>query len=291
MKALVTGAGGLLGGHCVRELRARGAQVIAMDRAALDVANEEAVREALFAHRPDCVLHLAAWTAVDDAEDLGNIPAVRAVNEMGTSYVARACREIGAKLLYTSTDYVFDGSGDKPWSPDDPADRPLNVYGASKRAGERAVIEQWERSFIVRIAWLYGAGGRHFVDAMLALGKTRAEVSVVDDQFGTPTYAPDLARLLCEMLAGERYGIYHAANAGGFVSRYEFAREIFRLANLPVRVLPVSSDAFPAKAARPNNGRLDLSKLAASGFAPLPHWRDALARYLQSIGMREHGRH
>ena len=230
--------------------------------------------------KADAVIHCAAYTAVDAAED--HVDLCRRINGEGTRNVALACRETGAKLMYISTDYVFDGTGTRPWEPDDER-HPLNVYGQTKYEGELAVEELTEKFFIVRIAWVFGVAGKNFIKTMLRLGEERGAVSVVDDQVGSPTYTYDLARLLVDMIQTDRYGRYHATNEG-LCSWYEFAKEIFRQAGMDqVQVTPVTSDQFPAKATRPSNSRMSKEKLQENGFTPLPTWQDALGRFLKEI--------
>jgi len=287
MKVFVTGAAGQLGHDVVRELAARGHEAVGSDREAgipLDITDREAVRAVLSAVRPEAVIHCAAWTAVDAAEAPENRERVHAVNGLGPRYIAEACRELGCKMLHISTDYVFDGRGTAPWTPDCTDYGPLSVYGQSKLEGEQAVAELLQRYFIVRIAWAFGPNGANFVRTMLRLAQTHDTLRVVCDQIGTPTYTPDLARLLADMVETNRYGIYHATNEGGYISWYDFACEIFRQAGKNVRVLPVTSAEYgQSQAARPMNSRLDKSKLPQNGFAPLPDWRDALGRYLNIL--------
>lgn len=292
MKILVTGANGMLGRDVMDEITRRGHQGVGADLKStaalpclpLDITNERAVERALASVAPDAVVHCASWTAVDLAEDPDNAPRARAVNADGTAHIAKACGARDIKLLYLSTDYVFDGGGDAPWQPDGAAYHPLSVYGESKLAGENAVRAYARKGFVVRTAWMFGQGGGNFVSTMLRLGKTRDAVRVVNDQIGAPTYSRDLARLLADMIESERYGNYHATNEGGYISWYDFAREIFRQSGLRVRVEPVSTAAYGAsKAARPLNSRLDTRKLAQAGFAPLPAWQDALRRYLAAL--------
>ncbi len=281
MKVFVTGAKGQLGSDVMEELRARGHGAVGIDVEDLDITDEAAVNHKIKEETPDAVIHCAAWTAVDAAQD--NEERCRQVNALGTAYVAKACLEVGAKMLYLSTDYVFDGKGERPWEPDDSVTKPLNIYGQTKYEGELAVQEYLDRYFIVRIAWVFGPNGKNFVRTMLNLAKTHDKLTVVDDQFGTPTYTPDLAVLLVDMIESEAYGIYHATNEGGFISWYEFAREIFAQAKLPVEVKPVSSAQYGAKAVRPENSRLSKDKLEKCGFVRLPDWRDALRRYLEKM--------
>ena len=282
MKILVTGATGQLGRDLMRELAARGHQGIGVGSAEMDITDAAACARMIGNTAPEAVIHCAAWTAVDAAEE--SAEACRKVNAVGTENVARACRAVGCKLMYISTDYVFDGQGEHPWKPEDTA-APISVYGQTKWEGEQAVRAQVDRHFIVRIAWTFGVGGSNFVKTMLGLAHTRDRITVVNDQIGTPTYTADLARLLTDMIETERYGTYHATNEGGYISWYDFACEIFRQAGVKnVHVVPVASSEYPAaKAKRPFNSRLDRSKLTQSGFVPLPPWQDALARYLQAL--------
>lgn len=295
---LATGTGGQLGFDVVAELHRRGLEVIATDilpEAAglpedvqylpLDITDPAAVEQAMTQLRPDAVIHCAAWTAVDAAEDTENREKVFAINADGTRNLAAACKENGAKMLYISTDYVFDGQGTEPWQPDCDAYAPLNVYGQSKLEGELAVREILERYFIVRIAWVFGKNGKNFVKTMLRVGKSHDSVRVVNDQIGTPTYTPDLAELLVDMIQTDKYGVYHATNEGGFISWYDFTCEIYRQAGLSTQVLPVTTEEYGlSKAKRPFNSRLDKSKLTEQGFRRLPDWKDALHRYLSDIG-------
>ena len=292
MKVFVTGVSGQLGHDVMQELISRDIEAVGSDIApaqggayvSLDITDGAAVRETLRAQRPDAVIHCAAWTAVDAAEDEDKRELVQAVNAEGTRHIAQACRELGCKLMYISTDYVFDGQGETPWQPDCTDYAPLNVYGRTKLEGEQAVCELLERYFIVRIAWVFGLNGQNFVRTMLRLGQTHDTLRVVRDQIGTPTYTPDLARLLVDMIQTERYGRYHATNEGGYISWYDFAREIFRQAGMNVNVLPVTTAEYGvSKARRPFNSRLDKRKLVENGFAPLPDWRDALSRYLAAL--------
>ena len=233
---------------------------------------------------PDVIIHCAAWTAVDAAEDEENRPKVHAINAEGTRNIAEAARAADAKMIYISTDYVFDGQGERPWQPDDKNYAPLNVYGQSKLEGELAVSSVLTRYFIVRIAWVFGVNGKNFIKTMLNVGKSHDTVRVVNDQIGTPTYTYDLARLLVDMAETERYGYYHATNEGGYISWYDFTCEIYRQAGMNTRVVPVTTAEYGlSKAARPFNSRLDKSKLREAGFTPLPDWKDALARYLEIL--------
>lgn len=289
MKVFVTGVSGQLGHDVMLALKARGHTAIGSDvlppcDVPLDITDAAAVQKALSEIAPDAVIHCAAWTAVDAAEAEENREKVFAINGEGTENVAAACKAIGAKLLYISTDYVFDGTGERPWQPDDKNYAPLNVYGASKLAGEQAVAKLAERYFIVRIAWVFGENGKNFVKTMLSVGRTHDTVRVVSDQIGTPTYTVDLARLLVDIIETEKYGYYHATNEGGYISWYEFTKEIYRQAGLQTEVIPVTTAEYGASiAARPKNSRLDKRKLAESGFAPLPDWRDALGRFLKEM--------
>ena len=261
-----------------------GSAVCAMPYEQLDITDAEAVRESLLHAQPDAVIHCAAWTAVDAAEETENRDKVRAINAGGTRHIAQICRELGCKLMYISTDYVFDGQGQDPWQPDCKDFAPLNVYGQTKLEGELAVRELLEKYFIVRIAWVFGLSGKNFIRTMLRLGQTHPTLRVVNDQVGTPTYTLDLARLLVDMIETDKYGTYHATNEGGYISWYDFACEIFRQAGLPVTVQPVTTAEYGlSTAARPFNSRLDKAKLVENGFVPLPDWRDALKRYLKEI--------
>lgn len=279
MKVLVTGAKGQLGTDLMNELEKRGIEGIGVDVQEMDITDAKACRSVIKASGADAVIHCAAYTAVDAAED--NIELCRRINGDGTRNVAQACKEADVKLMYISTDYVFDGQGTRPWEPDDER-HPLNVYGQTKYEGELAVEELSDKYFIVRIAWVFGVAGKNFIKTMLRLGKERGAVSVVDDQIGSPTYTYDLARLLVDMIQTDKYGRYHATNEG-LCSWYEFAKEIFRQAGMDVPVTPVSSDAFPAKATRPSNSRLNKEKLSENGFERLPAWQDALGRFLKEI--------
>ena len=276
MKVLVTGAKGQLGTDLMNELEKRGIESIGVDVQEMDITDKEACMRVISESKADAVIHCAAYTAVDAAED--NVDLCRKINGEGTRNVALACQATGAKLMYISTDYVFDGQGTRPWEPDD-SRSPLNVYGQTKYEGELAVEELVEKFFTVRIAWVFGVAGKNFIKTMLRLGKERGAVSVVDDQVGSPTYTYDLARLLVDMIQTDYYGRYHATNEG-FCSWYEFACEIFRQAGMDeVKVTPVSSDQFPVKAVRPANSRMSKAKLEENGFEPLPTWQDALGRF------------
>lgn len=280
MKVLVTGVKGQLGYDVVNELTKRGHESVGVDIDEMDITDGEACRRVITEAAPDAVIHCAAYTAVDAAED--NEDLCRRVNADGTRNIALVCRDLDIKMMYISTDYVFNGQGTRPWEPDDARD-PLNVYGVTKCEGEMAVEELVKKFFIVRIAWVFGVNGKNFIKTMLRLGQERGAVSVVDDQIGSPTYTYDLARLLVDMTESEHYGRYHATNEG-LCSWYEFACEIFKQAGMTdVKVTPVDSSQFPAKAKRPMNSRMDKSKLAANGFTPLPAWQDALSRYLKEI--------
>lgn len=280
MKVLVTGAKGQLGTDLMNELEKRGIESIGVDVQEMDITDKEACMRVISESKADAVIHCAAYTAVDAAED--NVDLCRKINGEGTRNVALACQATGAKLMYISTDYVFDGQGTRPWEPDD-SRSPLNVYGQTKYEGELAVEELVEKFFTVRIAWVFGVAGKNFIKTMLRLGKERGAVSVVDDQVGSPTYTYDLARLLVDMIQTDYYGRYHATNEG-FCSWYEFACEIFRQAGMDeVKVTPVSSDQFPIKAVRPANSRMSKAKLEENGFEPLPTWQDALGRFLKEI--------
>ena len=294
MKVFVTGVGGQLGHDVMQELKSRGHEMIGSDILEqvdngmpyypLDITDAGAVSNTLKQLRPDAVIHCAAWTAVDLAEDEGNWVKVRTINAVGTANIADACKELGCKMMYISTDYVFDGQGNTPWQPDCKDYAPLNVYGQTKLEGELAVASALEKFFIVRIAWVFGKNGNNFIKTMLNIGKKFDTLRVVSDQIGTPTYTFDLARLLVDMIETDRYGYYHATNEGGYISWYDFACEIFRQAGYDTKVTPVTTAEYGlSKAARPFNSRLDKSKLAENGFTPLPHWQDALSRYLKEL--------
>ena len=302
MKILVTGVAGQLGHDVMNELAARGHEGVGSDLAPaysgiadgsavtkaayvpMDITNAAQVREVISAVHPDAVIHCAAWTAVDAAEDADKQAKVQAINVQGTENIAAVCRELDCKMMYISTDYVFNGQGETPWDPDCKDYQPLNVYGQSKLGGELAVSGALEKYFIVRIAWVFGLNGSNFIKTMLKLSETHDTLRVVCDQIGTPTYTYDLARLLVDMIESEKYGYYHATNEGGYISWYDFACEIFRQAGRATKVQPVTTAEYGvSKAARPFNSRLDKSKLAANGFTPLPDWKDALARYLKEI--------
>ena len=295
MKVLVTGAKGQLGTDLMNELAKRGIEGIGVDVQEMDITDAEACRRVIKNSGADAVIHCAAYTAVDAAED--NADLFRRINGEGTRNVAQACKEADTKLMYISTDYVFDGQGTRPWEPDDER-HPLNVYGQTKYEGELAVEELSDKYFIVRIAWVFGVAGKNFIKTMLRLGKERGAVSVVDDQIGSPTYTYDLARLLVDMIETDKYGYYHVTNEGGYISWYDFATEIFRQAyeimgeeeysKEHLTVAPVTTAEYGiSKAARPFNSRLDKSKLTANGFALLPTWQDALNRYLKDLKTQE----
>ena len=302
MKVFVTGVGGQLGHDVMNELAKRGHEGIGSDIAPaysgvqdgtavtempylqMDITDQAAVAQTIAAVKPDAVIHCAAWTAVDPAEDDDKRDKVRAINAGGTANIADVCKALDCKLMYISTDYVFDGQGTEPWQPDCKDYQPLNVYGQTKLEGELAVANTLEKYFIVRIAWVFGKNGKNFIKTMLNLGRKYDTVRVVNDQIGTPTYTFDLARLLVDMVETEKYGYYHATNEGGFISWYDFACEIFRQAGYPTKVIPVTTEEYGlSKAARPFNSRLDKSKLVENGFEPLPTWQDALHRYLKEI--------
>lgn len=302
MKVFVTGVGGQLGHDVMNELYKRGYEGVGSDIApeysgvsdgsavctmpyvALDITDKEAVKKTITQVQPDVVVHCAAWTAVDLAEDEDKVAKVRAINAAGTQNIASACKEIDCKMVYISTDYVFDGQGEKPWKPDCKDYAPLNVYGQTKLEGELAVANTLEKYFIVRIAWVFGLNGKNFIKTMLNVGKKYDTVRVVNDQIGTPTYTLDLSRLLVDMIETEKYGYYHATNEGGYISWYDFTCEIFRQAGYTTRIIPVTTVEYGlSKAARPFNSRLEKSKLVEMGFEPLPTWQDALARYLKEI--------
>ncbi len=279
MRILVTGVKGQLGFDVVNELEKRGHTAIGVDVEEMDITDAAAVEKGMKAQELDAVIHCAAYTAVEAAED--NREICMRVNADGTRNIARVCKELGLKMVYISTDYVFDGKGERPWEPDD-ARSPLNVYGESKYEGELAVEEYLDKYFIVRIAWVFGVNGKNFIKTMLKLAENHKELNVVNDQTGSPTYTYDLAVLLVDMVETEKYGRYHATNEG-LCTWYEFAQEIFRQAGVDVKVNPVASEEFPAKAERPHNSRMDKSKLTENGFALLPTWQDALKRYLEVI--------
>ncbi len=302
MKIFVTGVCGQLGHDVMNELNGRGYEGIGSDIAPeysgamdgtpvttmpyiqMDITDKEAVTETIRKVQPDVVVHCAAWTAVDMAEDDENVAKVRAINATGTENIALICKELDCKMVYISTDYVFDGQGTAPWDPDCKDYKPLNVYGQTKLEGELAVSGNLDKYFIVRIAWVFGVSGKNFIKTMLNVGKKYDTVRVVNDQIGTPTYTYDLARLLVDMLETEKYGYYHATNEGGYISWYDFTCEIFRQAGYTTKVVPVTTEEYGlSKAARPFNSRLEKKKLVEAGFTPLPTWQDALKRYLEII--------
>lgn len=277
MKVFVTGVKGQLGYDVVNELEKRGHTAVGVDIEELDITDAAAVDKMITEAAPEAVIHCAAWTAVDAAED--NEEKCRQVNVNGTENIAKICKKLNCKMMYISTDYIFDGKGIRPWEPDDPVTTPLNVYGQTKYEGELAVRNNVEKFFIVRIAWVFGKG-KNFIKTMLNLGKTHDHLTVVNDQYGTPTYTYDLARLLVDMIETDKYGNYHATNEGGYITWYDFACEIFRQVGMDVDVEPVSSAQYAAKAKRPENSRMNKQKLVDNGFELLPDWKDALRRYL-----------
>lgn len=304
MKVFVTGVGGQLGHDVMNELHKRGYEGVGSDLApvysgiadgsavttmpyvSLDITDRDAVARVISELHPDAVIHCAGWTAVDAAEDEDKQALVRRINVDGTQYIADACKKENCKMLYLSTDYVFDGQGETPWQPDCKDYDPLNVYGQSKLDGELAVCNTLEKYFIVRIAWVFGLNGKNFVKTMVELSKKYDTLRVVCDQVGTPTYTFDLSRLLVDMVETEKYGYYHATNEGGYISWYDFACEIFRQAGRNTKVIPVTTEEYGlSKAARPFNSRLDKSKLVENGFTPLPVWQDALRRYLKEANL------
>ena len=279
MKVLVTGTKGQLGYDVVNELEKRGHTAVAVDIEEMDITDAVSVERVITEAEVEAVIHCAAYTAVDAAED--NVEICRRVNAEGTKNIAKVCKKLDLKMIYISTDYVFDGEGERPWEPDDER-HPLNVYGQTKYEGELAVEKYLDKYFIVRIAWVFGVNGKNFIKTMLKLSETHEELNVVDDQVGSPTYTYDLAVLLVDMVESDKYGRYHATNEG-LCTWYEFAKEIFRQAGVEVKVNPVTSDMFPAKAKRPKNSRMSKEKLDANGFHRLPTWQDALERYLSEI--------
>ena len=302
MKVLVTGVAGQLGHDVMNELAKRGYEgigsdiaesyngiqdgtpVVSMPYVQMDITDKASVEKVLTEVNADAVIHCAAWTAVDLAEDEDKKDKVHAVNAEGTKNIAEVCKKLDSKMVYTSTDYVFNGQGEEPWQPDCKDYQPLNVYGQSKLDGELAVSEMLDKYFIVRIAWVFGKNGNNFIKTMLKVGKNHDKLRVVNDQIGTPTYTFDLARLLVDMIETDKYGYYHATNEGGYISWYDFTREIYRQAGYTTKVLPVTTAEYGlSKAARPFNSRLDKSKLVENGFTPLPTWQDALSRYLKEI--------
>lgn len=284
MKVLVTGAKGQLGYDVVNELQKRGHEAVGMDIEEMDITDSRTVEKVISNQNPDGVIHCAAWTAVDLAEDNDKREKVRAINTDGTKYIADVCKKLDCKMLYISTDYVFNGQGTAPWKPDCKDYAPLSVYGQTKLDGEIAVAGTLDKFFIVRIAWVFGLNGNNFVKTMLNVGKKHKKVCVVNDQIGTPTYTPDLARLLVDMIETDKYGYYHATNEGGYISWYDFACEIYKQAGYSIEVVPVTTEQYGlSKAARPFNSRLDKSKLSEKDFARLPTWQDALSRYLKML--------
>ena len=296
MKVFVTGVGGQLGHDTVLQLQKKGHDAVGSDiqdsnelaipYVQLDITDKEAVAETIKRIHPDAIIHCAAWTAVDAAEDEENKAKVDAINHLGTQYIAEAAKAVDAKMVYISTDYVFDGQGDRPWQPGDKCYAPLNVYGQSKLDGELAVSQTLKKYFIVRIAWVFGLNGKNFIKTMINVGKTHDTVRVVNDQIGTPTYTYDLARLLVDMIETEKYGYYHATNEGGYISWYDFCCEFYRQYGLETKVIPVTTAEYGlSKATRPFNSRLDKRKLVEMGFTPLPDWKDAVKRYLEEANL------
>ena len=284
MRVLVTGAKGQLGSDVVNELNSRKYETIGVDIEEMDITDPESVNKVVVKANPDVVIHCAAWTAVDAAEDRDNISIVRSVNVEGNKNIANVCKKLDCKMIYISTDYVFSGRGTDPWKPDCRNYAPLNVYGQTKLEGELAVADALDKYFIVRIAWVFGVNGSNFIKTMLNIGKKYDTVRVVNDQIGTPTYTYDLARLIADMAESENYGYYHATNEGGYISWYDFACEIFKQAGYNTNVVPVTTEEYGiSKAKRPFNSRLDKSKLLENGFEPLPTWQNALKRYLKEI--------
>ena len=302
MKVLVTGVAGQLGHDVMNELAKRGytgvgsdiapeysgvddnTAVVNMEYVQMDITDEKAVDEIITRVNPDVIVHCAAWTAVDMAEDDDKVEKVRAVNAGGTRNIAKTAKKLDCKMVYISTDYVFDGQGEKPWEPDCKDYKPLNVYGQTKLEGELAVSELLDKYFIVRIAWVFGVNGKNFIKTMINVGKTHDTVRVVNDQIGTPTYTLDLSVLLVDMIETDKYGYYHATNEGGYISWYDFTLEIYKQAGLDTKVIPVTTKEYGlSKAARPFNSRLDKSKLVKNGFTPLPTWQDATRRYVELL--------
>lgn len=304
MKVFVTGVCGQLGHDVMNELSKRGYEGVGTDIApeyagvqdgtavtkapyvSLDITDKQAVTKIITDIHPDVIVHCAAWTAVDMAEDDDKVEKVRAINAGGTQNIADVAKAIDAKMVYISTDYVFDGQGTDPWTPDCKDYKPMNVYGQTKLEGELAVANTLSKYFIVRIAWVFGKNGKNFIKTMLKVGKTHDEVRVVNDQIGTPTYTFDLARLLVDMIETDKYGYYHATNEGGYISWYDFTKEIYKDAGYTTKVIPVTTEEYGlSKAARPFNSRLDKSKLTENGFKPLPSWQDAVKRYIDELDM------
>lgn len=281
MKILVTGYKGQLGYDVVNEATSRGIEAIGVDIDEMDITNQEQVNTVIKSGNYDAVVHCAAWTAVDKAEEPELFETVKKVNATGTKYIADVCEELDIPMMYFSTDYVFDGEGTTPWNEYDER-HPLNVYGLTKAQGEE-FVEKLKKHFIIRIAWVFGKNGNNFIKTMLRLGKERGAVSVVNDQVGNPTYTYDLAKLVVDMIQTDKYGKYHATNSGDFISWYDFACEIFKQAGMDVKVTPVDSNQFPAKAKRPKNSRMNQTELDKNGFDRLPAWQDALGRYLKEI--------
>lgn len=291
MKFMVTGVNGQLGHDVMNELIRRGHEAVGSgnlpesvfaEYIQCDITNKNIVHEMISKIKPEAVIHCAAWTAVDEAENVENKPKVYTVNVLGTKYIAEACKEIGCKMAYISTDYIFSGQGTEPWQPDSKDYSPLNVYGQSKLEGEFVLKNTLEKYFIVRTSWVFGLNGKNFVKTMINAGKTHDTVRVVNDQIGTPTYAYDLARLLVDICQTDRYGCYHATNEGGYVSWYDFCVEFYKQYGLKTKVVPVTTEEYGLnKASRPKNSRMDTSKLQQAGFMPLPDWRDAVCRYLK----------
>lgn len=279
MKVLVTGVKGQLGFDVVNELKKNNIEAVGVDIEEMDITDKEAVDKVITGANVDAVIHCAAYTAVDAAED--NVEICKKVNADGTRNIAEVCKKLDIKMMYISTDYVFDGEGERPWEPDDER-QPLNAYGSSKYEGEVAVQDNLDKYFIVRIAWVFGVNGKNFIKTMLNLGKTHDTLTVVSDQIGSPTYTYDLAVLLVQMIQSDKYGIYHATNEG-LCSWYDFAVEIFKQAGMNVNVIPVSSEEYKSKAKRPHNSRMSKDKLEANGFQRLPSWQNALERYLKEI--------
>ena len=304
MKVFVTGVCGQLGHDVMNELAKRGYEGVGSDiqeayagvadgtavttapYVSLDITDQATVEKVITEIHPDVIVHCAAWTAVDMAEDDDKVAKVRAINAGGTQNIANVAKVIDAKMVYISTDYVFDGQGETPWQPDCKDYKPMNVYGQTKLEGELAVANTLSKYFIVRIAWVFGKNGKNFIKTMLKVGKNHDEVKVVNDQIGTPTYTFDLARLLVDMIETDKYGYYHATNEGGYISWYDFTKEIYKVAGYSTKVIPVTTEEYGlSKAARPFNSRLDKSKLVENGFTPLPTWQDALKRYIDELDM------